>query len=68
MALQLVHDLTGERNPVQFRMIYDVGREYFTRNPMRDKQGKLIPQPEWTFPEPAAYRRNAPGTSPQWTM
>jgi long-chain acyl-CoA synthetase len=48
---------TGELNPVQFRTIYDAGREYFIHNPMRDKEGKLIPNPVWTWPEPAAYRR-----------
>jgi long-chain acyl-CoA synthetase len=48
---------TGELNPVQFRTIYDAGREYFSQNPMRDKEGKLIPQPVWTWPDPAAYRR-----------
>jgi long-chain acyl-CoA synthetase len=48
---------TGELNPVQFRTIYDAGRQYYIENPMRDKEGKLIGQPVWTWPEPAAYRR-----------
>jgi long-chain acyl-CoA synthetase len=48
---------TGELNPVHFRTIYDVGRDYFTRNPMYERDGTRVPTPEWTFPEPAAYRR-----------
>src|SRR5215470_5907284 len=56
-GLKVYQVATGELNPVQFRTIYNVGRDYFTRNPMRDKAGQLIPQPEWTWPEPAAYRR-----------
>src|SRR5262249_43768452 len=37
--------------------IYDVGSNYFKRNPMYERDGTRIPNPEWTFPEPAAYRR-----------
>src|SRR5262249_31712031 len=44
---------TGELNPVQFRTIYDAGRQYYIENPRRDKEGKLIGQPVWTWPEPA---------------
>src|SRR5205807_508054 len=48
---------TGEQNPVQFRTTYNAGKDHFTRNPMRDRDGKLIPHPEWTWPDPKAYRR-----------
>jgi long-chain acyl-CoA synthetase len=48
---------TGDQNPVHFRTIYDVGSNYFKRNPMYERDGTRIPNPEWTFPEPAAYRR-----------
>jgi long-chain acyl-CoA synthetase len=48
---------TGEQNPVQFRTSYESGKDHFTRHPMRDREGKLIPQPTWTWPDPKAYRR-----------
>ena len=48
---------TGELNPVHFRTIFDVGREYFTKNPMYERDGTRIETPEWTYPTVAAYRR-----------
>jgi long-chain acyl-CoA synthetase len=48
---------TGDQNPVHFRTIYDVGSNYFKRNPMYERDGTRIPNPEWTFPDPAVYRR-----------
>jgi long-chain acyl-CoA synthetase len=48
---------TGDLNPVHFRTIFDVGREYFTKNPMYERDGTRIPTPEWTFPDVASYRR-----------
>lgn len=48
---------TGEQNPVHFRTIYDVGRDYFRRNPMIGRDGKPIPNPSWTWPDAASYRR-----------
>ncbi len=48
---------TGELNPVHFRTIFDIGREYFTKNPMYERNGTRIPAPEWTFPEIDDYRR-----------
>lgn len=48
---------TGEQNPVRFSTIYDVGKDYFTRNPMYERDGKPIPTPNWSFPDVASYRR-----------
>jgi long-chain acyl-CoA synthetase len=48
---------TGDLNPVHFRTIFDVGREYFTKNPMYERDGTRIPTPEWTYPDVASYRR-----------
>jgi long-chain acyl-CoA synthetase len=48
---------TGELNPVHFRTIFDVGREYFTKNPMYERDGTRIPAPEWTYPDVPTYRR-----------
>ena len=48
---------TGELNPLHYRTFYDVGREYFRRNPMCERNGTPIAVPEWTWPEAASYRR-----------
>jgi long-chain acyl-CoA synthetase len=48
---------TGEQNPVQFRTIYEIGRDHFKRSPLLDRQGRPVPSCEWSFPDPAAYRR-----------
>src|SRR5262249_20671909 len=47
---------TGEHNPAQFRNLYDVTRDYFQRNPMRDKAGNPIPTPRWTWPDVKGFR------------
>jgi len=48
---------TGELNPVHFRTIFEVGREYFAKNPMYERDGTRIETPEWTYPTVTAYRR-----------
>jgi long-chain acyl-CoA synthetase len=48
---------TGELNPVHFRTVFEVGREYFTKNPMYERDGSRIETPEWTYPDVASYRR-----------
>src|SRR5262245_11945325 len=47
---------TGEHNPAQFRNLYDVTRDYFQRNPMRDKAGQPIPTPTWSWPDVKDFR------------
>src|SRR5262249_21852980 len=34
---------SGESNPVQFRTIYESGKDYFAANPMRERDGTPIP-------------------------
>jgi len=48
---------TGELNPVHFRTVFEVGREYFAKNPMVQRDGSRIDTPEWTYPDVASYRR-----------
>ncbi len=48
---------TGELNPVHFRTVFEVGREYFAKNPMFERDGTRIETPEWTYPDIPTYRR-----------
>jgi alcohol-forming fatty acyl-CoA reductase len=41
---------SGERNPIRYRDLYDIVREYFVQNPLRDSSGRPIQVPEWSFP------------------
>jgi HAD superfamily hydrolase (TIGR01490 family) len=41
---------SGERNTLRYRGFYDIVREYFVKNPLRDSGGRPAPLPEWSFP------------------
>jgi HAD superfamily hydrolase (TIGR01490 family) len=41
---------SGERNTLRYRGFYDIVREYFQENPLRDSGGRPAPLPEWSFP------------------
>ncbi|MGH3145957.1 MAG: HAD-IB family hydrolase, partial [Rubrobacter sp.] len=41
---------SGERNPIRYRDLYEIVREYFLENPLRDSGGRPVPVPEWSFP------------------
>ena len=41
---------SGERNTLRYRGFYDIVREYFLKNPLRDSGGRPAPLPEWSFP------------------
>ncbi|HEV8044870.1 MAG TPA: HAD-IB family hydrolase, partial [Rubrobacter sp.] len=41
---------SGERNPIRYRDLYDIVRDYFIENPLRDSGGRPIQVPEWSFP------------------
>src|ERR687890_1226861 len=41
---------SGERNPIRYRDLYDIVRDYFVENPLRDSSGRPIQVPEWSFP------------------
>jgi HAD superfamily hydrolase (TIGR01490 family) len=41
---------SGERNPIRYRDLYDIVRDYFVKNPLRDSSGRPIQVPQWSFP------------------
>ena len=41
---------SGERNPLRYRDLYDIVRDYFIQNPLRDSGGRPIQVPGWSFP------------------
>jgi fatty acyl-CoA reductase len=41
---------SGERNPIRYRDLYDIVRDYFVENPLRDSGGRPVRVPEWSFP------------------
>ncbi|HET6688579.1 MAG TPA: SDR family oxidoreductase, partial [Rubrobacter sp.] len=41
---------SGERNPIRYRDLYDIVRDYFIQNPLRDSSRRPIQVPEWSFP------------------
>jgi long-chain acyl-CoA synthetase len=48
---------SGERNPVHFRTAYEICKDHFTKNPMRERDGTPVAVKEWTFPDGKSYRR-----------
>src|SRR5215203_2658047 len=47
---EIFQDASGERNPIRYRDLYDIVRDYFVQNPLRDSSGRPIQVPEWSFP------------------
>lgn len=46
-----VHQVaSGSRNPLRYRQLVDLVREWFTDNPIYDNDGQPILVPEWSFP------------------
>jgi HAD superfamily hydrolase (TIGR01490 family) len=41
---------SGSRNPLRYRRLVDLVREWFTANPLYDSEGQPIVVPEWSFP------------------
>ncbi|MDQ1446648.1 MAG: alcohol-forming fatty acyl-CoA reductase [Acidimicrobiaceae bacterium] len=41
---------SGARNPLRYRGLVDLVREWFTANPLYDAEGQPIVVPEWSFP------------------
>jgi len=41
---------SGERNPIRYRDLYEIVRDYFIENPLRDSVGRPIQVPGWAFP------------------
>ncbi|HEV7887050.1 MAG TPA: HAD-IB family phosphatase, partial [Acidimicrobiales bacterium] len=46
-----VHQVaSGARNPLRYRRLVDLVREWFTANPLYDPEGQPVVVPEWSFP------------------
>ncbi len=56
-GLRVYQMATGDQNPASFPEIYELSKEYFTRHPLRRRDGAPIRVSTFTFPDPAAYRR-----------
>jgi HAD superfamily hydrolase (TIGR01490 family) len=41
---------SGSRNPLRYKQLVDLVREWFTDNPLYDSEGQPILVPEWSFP------------------
>jgi HAD superfamily hydrolase (TIGR01490 family) len=41
---------SGSANPLRYRRLVDLVREWFTENPLYDTKGQPIVVPDWTFP------------------
>ena len=46
----VVQVASGGRNPLRYRRLVDLVREYFTEHPLYDSDGQPIVVPEWSFP------------------
>src|ERR1051326_2851302 len=59
---RIYHAASGTRNPLRYREFPEIGREFFTEKPLRDRYGQAIGAPSWTYPtrqELAARARTA---------
>lgn len=52
------HVASGASNPVPFHQMYENVHEFFTKNPLTDKNGKPIGAPVWQFPGPEKVERS----------
>ncbi|MBI3911547.1 MAG: AMP-binding protein [Armatimonadetes bacterium] len=48
-GLQIFHVATSSENPLSFHRLVEYGHDYFTRNPMRDKNDQPIRVRHWPF-------------------
>jgi HAD superfamily hydrolase (TIGR01490 family) len=46
----VVQVASGARNPLRYRRLVDLVREWFTEHPLYDAEGQPIVVPEWSFP------------------
>ncbi|HJR25060.1 MAG TPA: HAD-IB family hydrolase, partial [Acidimicrobiales bacterium] len=47
---EIVQVASGSANPLRYRHLVDLVREYFTAHPIYDPEGQPIMVPEWSFP------------------
>jgi fatty acyl-CoA reductase len=46
----VLHVASGARNPMRYRQLVDLVREWFGEHPLADDKGQPIVVPEWSFP------------------
>jgi len=46
----VIHAASGARNPLRYRQLVDLVREWFTEHPLADANDQPIAVPEWSFP------------------
>jgi fatty acyl-CoA reductase len=46
----VIHAASGARNPLRYRQLVDLVREWFTEHPLADGNDQPISVPEWSFP------------------
>jgi HAD superfamily hydrolase (TIGR01490 family) len=46
----VIHSASGSRNPLRYRQLVDLVREWFTEHPLADSLDQPISVPEWSFP------------------
>ncbi len=46
----VIHAASGARNPLRYRQLVDLVREWFTSHPLADANDQPIAVPEWSFP------------------
>jgi alcohol-forming fatty acyl-CoA reductase len=46
----VIHAASGSRNPLRYRQLVDLVREWFTEHPLADSNDQPIAVPEWSFP------------------
>ena len=56
-GLSVYHAATGDVAPVRFGQTAQYIHEYFTRHPLRDRQGAPVRVKPWRYPSPAAFQR-----------
>lgn len=47
---EVVHSASGERNPLRYRHLVELVREWFLAYPLLDAQDQPISVPQWSFP------------------
>ncbi|HLI53424.1 MAG TPA: HAD-IB family phosphatase [Acidimicrobiales bacterium] len=50
MEPEVFHAASGARNPLRYRQLVELVREWFTEHPLADERGQPITVPEWSFP------------------
>lgn len=47
--LEVVHIATSARNPLTLKHLHEIKKKFFTKEPLKDRNGDIIPVPDWRF-------------------